>query len=415
MHNYITLYICLLISCSSFSQKALELAPPEYIKTVHFLQNGEIMNGVPLIKLGDSFTVVFDDIIGDEAFYYYKISHYNFDWTPSQLAKNNYMDGIDDIRIQTDINSLNTLQIFTNYSLTIPNQNTQRLKVTGNYLFELYNDNEELVFTKKFIIYSNEATVQVQIKRSRDLKYLREKQVVQFNIKSNELIIAPERNLRTLVMQNNNLSTAITNLKPQFNIGETFTYKYDKEASFLGGNEYWNLDNKDIRNANSTVNTIELLDIYNHYLFMHPYRALRPYTYNPDVNGNFVVRNIDATNSTIEADYVWTHFELNIREIKNKEVHIYGNFNNYVTDASTLLTYDNRTSTYKLKYLLKQGFYNFKYVTKSKDGSIDQGEISGSFDETENEYIVLVYYRGPSDLYDRVIGAGSANSVNITN
>lgn len=415
MRIYTTYLASLLVVFSSFSQQALELAPPEYIKTVHFLQNGEILNGVPLIKLGENFTVVFDDIIGDEAFYYYKISHYNFDWSPSQLAKNNYMNGIDDIRINTDLNSLNTLQIFTNYSLTIPNQNTQGLKVTGNYLFELYNDNEELVLTKKFIIYNNEATVRTQIKRSRDLTYLREKQVVQFSIKSNELIIAPERNLRTLVMQNNNLSTAITNLKPQFNIGETFTYKYDKEASFWGGNEYWNLDNKDIRNANATVNTIELLDIYNHYLFRHSYRALRPYTYNPDVNGNFVIRNIDATNSTIEADYVWTHFELNVREIKDKEIHIYGNFNNYQTDTNTLLTYDTKTSTYRGKYLFKQGFYNFKYVSKNKDGSINEGEISGNFDETENEYIVLVYYRGPSDLYDRVIGAGSANSKDITN
>ncbi len=415
MRIYNTLLTCLLVTFSSFCQKAFELDPPEYIKTVHFLQGGEILNGVPLIKLGERFTVVFDDIIGDEAFYYYKISHYNFDWTPSRLAKNNFMNGIDDVRINTDLNSLNTLQIFTNYTLTIPNQNTQGLKVTGNYLFELYNENEELVFTKKFIIYANEATVSAQIKRSRDLKYLNEKQVVQFNIKSKELIIAPERNLRTLVMQNNNLSTAITNLKPQFNIGETFTYKYDKEASFWGGNEYWNLDNKDIRNANSTVNTIELLDLYNHYLFRHPFRALRPYTYNPDVNGNYVIRNIDATNSTIEADYVWTHFNLNVREIRNKEVHIYGNFNNYITNHNTLLIYDNETKTYRGKYLFKQGFHNFKYVTKSKDGTINEGEISGNFDETENEYIVLVYYRGPSDLYDRVIGVGSANSKDITN
>lgn len=415
MRTFITLLTCLVFSFSGISQKAMELSPPEYIKTVHFLQSNEILNGVPLIKLGESFTVVFDDIIGDEAFYYYKISHYDFDWTPSRLAKNNYMEGIDDVRIQTDLNSLNTLQIFTNYKVTFPNQNTQALRATGNYLFELYNDNEELVFTKKFIIYTNEATVQAQIKRSRDLNFLHQKQVVQFSIKSKELIIAPERNLKTMVIQNSNLNNTITNLKPQFNIGETFTYKYDKEASFWGSNEYWNLDSKDIRNANSTVNNIELKDIYNHYLFIHPYRALRPYTYNPDVNGNFVIRNIDANDNSIESDYVWTHFELNVREIRNKEVHLYGNFNNYMTDYNTLMTYDRKTATYKIKYLLKQGFYNFKYVTKSKDGTIDEGEISGNFDETENEYLILVYYRGPSDQADRIIGVGSANSKDITN
>ena len=415
MANYLSSLFALIFTLSLYSQEAMELSPPEYIKSVHFLQDDTILNGVPLIKLGDSFTVGFDDIIGDEAYYYYKISHYNFDWTKSLLNKNNYLNGIDDIRISEDLNSLNTLQRFTNYKVSIPNQNTQGLIVTGNYLFELYNDNEELVFTKKFIVYDNSTTVEAQIKRSRDLSYLHEKQVVQFSIRSNEVIIAPERSLKTLVMQNSNLSTAITSLKPQFIIGDTFTYKYDQEASFFGGNEYWNLDSKDIRNANSSINRIELQDIYHHYLFVHPYRALRPYTYNPDVNGNYVIRNIDATDSDIEADYAWVHFQLDVQEIYDKEVHIYGNFNNYITDHSTLIAFDPEAQAYRGKILLKQGFHNFKYVTKNKDGKIDEGEISGNFDETENEYVVLVYYRGPSDQYDRIIGAGSASSIDITN
>jgi len=216
-------------------------------------------------------------------------------------------------------------------------------------------------------------------------------------------------------MQNNNLSTAITTLKPQFNIGDTFTYKYDQEASFYGGNEYWNLDNKDIRNANSSVNHIELTDIYHHYLFVHPYRALRPYTFNPDINGNYVIRNIDGTDNNIEADYVWVHFQLDVQELYDKEVHVYGNFNNFVIDDSTLINFDYDAKAYRGKILLKQGFHNFKYITKDKNGVIDEGAISGNFDETENEYIVLVYYRAPSDLYDRVIGVGSANSRDITN
>jgi len=415
MINYQNIIFLLLFNLSLFSQKALDLSPPEYIKSVHFLKDGTILNGVPLIKLGDPFTVVFDDIIGDESFYYYKISHYNFDWQPSQLNKNNFLNGIDDIRIDQELNSFNTLQRYTNYKVPIPNQNIKALTVTGNYLFELYNDNQELVFTKKFIIYTNEATVQTQIKRSRNITFLHQKQVVQFNISSNELIISPDRNLKTLVMQNNNLSTAITTLKPQFNIGDTFTYKYDQEASFYGGNEYWNLDNKDIRNANSSINHIELTDIYHHYLFVHTYRALRPYTFNPDINGNYVIRNIDGTDNNIEADYVWVHFQLDVQELYDKEVHVYGNFNNFVIDDSTLINFDYDAKAYRGKILLKQGFHNFKYITKDKNGIIDEGAISGNFDEAENEYIVLVYYRGPSDLYDRVIGAGSANSKDITN
>lgn len=415
MKNLSTLILLLTIIQTTFSQVVEALSPPEYIKTVYFVQNDSVLNGVPILKKGESFTVKFDDIIGDEAFYYYKISHYNFDWTPSSLNKNNYMQGFDNIRITNVLNSLNSLQIYTHYEVTIPNQNTQALTETGNYMFEVYDENEALLFAKKFIIYSNNATVEAQIKRSRDLKYAREKQVVQFQIEPNDLIINPAKNLKILVLQNNNLNTAITNLTPQFTIGNKYIFKYDQEASFWGSNEYWNLDNKDLRTANASVAKIELKEIYNHYLFMHPYRALRPYTYNPDINGGFVVRNIDASNSDIEAEYVWVHFRLNVQEINNKEIHIYGNFNDYVVDESTKLTFDSNIMAYTGKLLLKQGFYNFKYVTTDKKGNINEGEISGNFDTTENEYTVVVYYKSPSDLCERVIGLGKASSTNIIN
>lgn len=415
MKNLSTLILLLTIIQTTFSQVVEALSPPEYIKTVYFVQNDSVLNGVPILKKGESFTVKFDDIIGDEAFYYYKISHYNFDWTPSSLNKNNYMQGFDNIRITNVLNSLNSLQIYTHYEVTIPNQNTQALTETGNYMFEVYDENEALLFAKKFIVYSNNATVEAQIKRSRDLKYAREKQVVQFQIEPNDLIINPAKNLKILVLQNNNLNTAITNLTPQFTIGNKYIFKYDQEASFWGSNEYWNLDNKDLRTANASVAKIELKEIYNHYLFMHPYRALRPYTYNPDINGGFVVRNIDASNSDIEAEYVWVHFRLNVQEINNKEIHIYGNFNDYVVDESTKLTFDSNIMAYTGKLLLKQGFYNFKYVTTDKKGNINEGEISGNFDTTENEYTVLVYYKSPSDLCERVIGLGKASSTNIIN
>ena len=398
-----------------YSQSVKEISPPEYIKTVNFSKENTILNGVPLIRLGETFSVHFDDIIGDESYYYYKISHYNFDWTPSVLNKNNFLTGIDNMRIDNTENSLNTLQIFTNYTVTIPNENTQALTKTGNYMFEVYNNDDQLVFTKKFIVYTNSANINTSVKRSRDIRYLREKQVVQFTIESNELFIAADRNLKTIILQNSQLESAITNLKPQYVIGNTYTYKYDQESSFWGGNEYLNFDNKDLLSATASIAQNNIEEIYNSYLFANEYRALKPYTFNPDVNGNYVIRNTNGNNNTIEADYVWVHFELDIREIKGKEVHLFGNFNNYILNEKTILEYDNSISSYKGKMLLKQGFYNYKFVTKSLDNNINENEISGSFDTTENEYIVIAYYRGPTDRTDKVIGVGSASSKDITN
>ena len=62
------------------------LSPPSNIKTVVLQELGSEKQ-VPLIQLGKTLSFSFDDINGDEADYYYKISHCNFDWTPISFIK----------------------------------------------------------------------------------------------------------------------------------------------------------------------------------------------------------------------------------------------------------------------------------------------------------------------------------------
>ncbi len=393
-----------------------EIAAVNYIKTIQFKGDTEFAS-IPIIKLGDPITITFDDINGDEADYYYRIKHYNFDWTPSVLYKNEYMDGFDEIRIVNYENSFNTLQLYSHYTLAIPNEDTKRLKVSGNYILEIYNDDDEVVFSRKFIIYEPLTSVKVYTKRSRDLKHINAKQSVQFEISSpNEILRNPKRSVKTLIIQNNDIKNSITNLIPQFTIADKLVYKYDQESSFWGGNEYLSFDSKDIRASNLGTRSIELKDIYHNYLYTNIVRANRKYTYNPDINGSFVIRNLDAENSNVEADYVWMHFSLECHEpLNNGELHIYSNFNNFNLNDSTRLEYDKERGIYHTKTLFKQGFYNYKYVLLRPDGTIDPGFISGNFDETENEYTIIPYYRAPAARYDRAIGKGTGNSVNITN
>jgi len=400
----------------SYSQTAQEIPPPEYINTVQFSGTGS-QGQLPVIDLGNRLRISFDALNGNEDDFYYKIDHYNFDWTPSDLSKNEYLQGFDEVRIETYENSLNTLQIFSHYFLTIPNRETQRITKSGNYLITFFDDDNNIVFSRKFIVKENIVGVQVDMKRARDLKRIRTDQVVQFTINSPSLLlINPKQNVKTLVLQNSNIKTGITDLKPQYTIGTELIYRYDKEAAFGGGNEYHNFDNKDVRAANNNIRRVELNDIYENYLFTDIDRSDRPYTYNPDINGDFVIRNLNADNQDIEAEYVRIHFNLQYFEpLHDKEIHIYGNFNNFTIDGSTYMRYNDASDSYQNARLFKQGFYNYKYVLVDRDGSIDEGAISGDFWETENEYTVLVYYRGPGERYDRVIGMGKASSVNITN
>lgn len=394
-----------------------EISPPDYIKTITFNGNSEF-SGTPIIKLGQRLNLQFDDLVGDEADYYYKISFYNYDWTPSALSKNEYMKGFDNMRIKNYKNSRNTLQIYTHYTLNIPNKQTKALKVSGNYRIEIYNDQDEIVFAKPFIVYENIASVQTQIKRSRELKYINSKQVVNFTISGGERLIFknPDKNLNPLIIKNNNLKNSIYNLTPQFHEAQKLVYRYDQPSAFFGGNEYLYFDAKDVHATTLHIKKSELQKVYNLYLYSDQSRHHKGYVYNPDINGHFKINTLQGADKNIESEYVWVHFSLAYdKPLKNGEIHLYGGFNDFTTNASTLLTYNPETQQYEGRYLFKQGFYNYKYVLKHSDGSIDRNFFSGSFDKTENTYTVLAYYRAPGKRYDRIIGLGRANSQDITN
>ena len=79
------------------------------------------------------------------------------------------------------------------------------------------------------------------------------------------------------------------------------------------------------------------------------------------------------------------------------------------------MSYNSFKNSYEAKLKLKQGFYNYKYSVLDGNSKLESGFISGNFDETENNYKVIVYYRDFGSRYDRVIGFNQINSVNINN
>lgn len=412
--NFIVILSLFLIQ-PTFSQTAEEVEPPYYIKTITFKGNTS-QSELPILNLGERLQLEFDALNGDEADFYYVIEHYNYDWTPSRLVKSRYLDGFDNLRIVNYENSFNTYQLYSHYSLQIPNNQT-RLLVSGNYMIKIYDEDGELMFSRKFMVYEDLAQVGVAVKRSRDVRFIHQKQSVDIGINSLNLrFVNPKQTVKVTIIQNNNLKTAITGLKPQYTLGNELIYKYDTETSFWGGNEYLFFENKNVRGANIGVQSFDLQDLYNNYLFTDIIRANRPYTYNPDINGNFQITALDTENVDIEADYTVIHFSLQHPEmLSDKSIHVYGNFNNYAITDDTKMTFSPASGFYETRLLLKQGFYNYKYVMVDKNNVLDEGAISGNFDQTENNYKVLVYYRDLGALYDKLVGVGEASSTFITN
>lgn len=417
LHSFFRKIILLLIITSATAQVENEIAPPFNIKTVSFIQNNQ--NVVPVFQLGTGFQLQFDDLYGNEADYYYEITHCDYNWKPTEIPKNEYLQGFDNQRIQNYTNSFNTLQIYSHYTLSLPNQFTQQLRISGNYILKVLNNDKEVVFARKFILYEDLVTVPVQVKRARTVNKVEYKQNLDFSINSNTIIFQnPLKNIKVLILQNGKFNSAIKNIPPQYTIGNDLIYKYDSETQYWAGNEFLYFENKDIRAANNNVSRVDTsTEIYNSALYTNNARANFPYTVYQDINGNYVVRNLNATNSDIEADYAWIYFSLSAPTFNNdNDIYINGMFNNYSLTPEFKMDYNPKKGTYEKALLIKQGFTNFEYVVADRKGVIDaENAIDGNFYQTENDYSILVYYRQNTDRYDRVVGKGNANSLNIIN
>ena len=394
-----------------------EMVPPYNIKTVSFVRNNE--NVVPIFELGSTFEFQFDDLFGNEANYYYEIIHCDYNWIPSNIPKNEYLQGFDNQRIQNYSNSFNTLQLYSHYNLSIPNQFTQQLRLSGNYILKILNDDKEVIFSRKFRLYEDIATVPLQIKRARNVSVIEYKHNLDFAIKSSNLTFQnPVKNIKVILIQNGNFNTEIKDIKPQYTIGNDLIYKYDTETQFWAGNEFLYFENKDIRVANNYVARVDAsTDIYNCLLYTNNARKNLPYTLFQDINGNFAVKNLNAANNDIEADYTWVYFSLSAPSYRlDKGIYVSGMFNNYLLSPENKMDYNEKKGIYEKAILIKQGFTNYHYVIADSKGVIDnENAIDGNFYQTENEYNVLVYYRENTGRYDRIIGKGTANSLNIIN
>ena len=395
---------CLLLILQSVTGQKIE---PDYIKSIQ-LKPLQETNFSIIVPLGTTLELSFDDLEADQKDYYYKIEQMNHDWTPSSLISNQYIEGFQSQIIFNVDNAFNTFQNYTHYSVRFPNQNT-RITKSGNYLLSVLDADDELVFTRRFTLYESIATVGVNVTRSRTANTVNEEQTVNFTVNHPTIQLnMPNREIHVAILQNQNWKTAITDIQPQFFKPGQLVYRYLKRTNFPGGNEYLFFDTKIVRTASVNVARTVRREVFHNYLYPFKNLAVKNYTFNPDINGQFTIRTLEGSDPKTEADYAMMHFTLEVdKEIYNKDVYVYGAFNNFQLLEENRMSYNDRSKTYDANVLLKQGFYNYTFITQDAEGNIGHSDIRGNFSKTENEYTVIVYYKPLSGLFDRVIGVGT--------
>jgi len=191
-------------------------------------------------------------------------------------------------------------------------------------------------------------------------------------------------------------------------------YNYDFENLFQGGNEFRHFDTKSLRFMSDRVKSIVYTaPYYNIELFSDEPRTFKVYYFDNDLNGKYLVKVQEGGNSEVEADYTWVYFSLPYSApVAKGNIYVLGALSNWTFNNSNKMIYNYEKKCYQLKMLLKQGYYNYSYVILYDGKKVADGStIEGNHFETENDYIIYVYYKDFHSRYERLSGVKVLNSL----
>ena len=129
------------------------------------LFNPKTNDQTAIIALGESLVLRFDDLDNTSTRYRYTLKHYDRNWEDDGLFYSEYAAGPLNAVIEDFEFSFNTLQKYTYYHLTLPNDKI-KMKISGNYEIIVYKDSpRQPVFTKRFSVYEN--GMEIAVRQSR--------------------------------------------------------------------------------------------------------------------------------------------------------------------------------------------------------------------------------------------------------
>ncbi len=351
------------------------------------------------------------DVMGTEFNYYnFGVIHCTHDWKQSELEPNEYLQGFQTQSISEFEAAFSTMYDYVHYKFSYPGD-MSKPRYSGNYLMVVFdgqdiNDRSKWLITYRFVIYESAVTINSRVAPSSIVAERFKMQEVDFDIGHKDFSINdPMRDLNVTIIQNMDWNSSVNNLKPIFIKQDVLTYDYSMgENNFEAGSEYRNFEVKNVRYVSNEVEYIMLEpDGFNVYLRPDLPEGRKAYATWNDLNGNFLVKTDGTSDSNLEGDYVMVHFKLTMPEISESDIIIEGRLNAF-NDKPMICKYDKASGSYLYTALLKQGYYNYRYVSRDKYfAKNDLRTTEGSYAATENTYHIILYMYDRMRGYDRVI------------
>lgn len=397
----------------SAQQKQLVYANKAYepgIRSVQLLPEG---NGIadrfaPSVKNMDDrskLVLEFDDLAQDADYYFVRFIHCNADWSPSDMRPGMYIQGYNEFEIENFQFSSESKINYVHYRFELPT-----FKKSGNYLAVVYRDREkdDLVLTRQFMIHKNTSLVGGRILRSSNVSNRLTHQRIEVTVNYGGIPSAdPRREFKVVVRQNQRHDQ--TRMLPNTFLDQAQAtmryYNQGAENEFFGGNEFRFFD---LSTTNAVGRNVARIGYKANRPIAHlitDRRRPEGYFENLDINGQYYIRDLEGRNGRITAEYVLTHFSLEMPESKSS-IYLLGAFNDWQANEASRMKYDSQTGRYRHQLLLKQGWYDYQYQSAEP---LNAWQIECSFFDTENLYEIFVYHRAMGSRGDELVGYGKIN------
>jgi len=386
--------------------KVLQLADLTYepeIKSVR-LYPGETPLLPAVIRLGEaSLTLEFDDLRDDYQSYYARLISSNYDWTESGLQDLDFLYTYNEFPVNNYEFSVDTHIPYVHYKVNVP-----AVKISGNYVVVVYRDGnkDDIILTKRFMVFENRVTLlnNGNLIGSSTLANLN--QQINFTVNYKNLNVPnPMLDMHVTIRQNQRWDNEARDVRPSFirEIEKEMDYNFfDPDKMFKGGNEFrffdlrsLNYPGRNVAYINKTVRPFEA------YIAKDKTRTGEVYSQYDDINGQYLLENYDYRDQSF-SNYVKVNFSLASSPVKG-DVYVTGAFVQWGLTNENKMRYDSTQQLYTANVLIKQGWYDYQYVVKSKN--LPPYYFEGTHFETENYYEIFVYarsYLAPAS--DKLVG-----------
>lgn len=408
----IVLLVVLLLSIQALTAQRHEVLATN-IRSLQVVAN-EDWQSMPIMELEDGvLDIDFDDMTHEYHRYTYTLEHCEANWqTTTTLFESDYVEGFAKGNTIEDVEqSLLTNTFYTHYHLSIPNKKC-RPKISGNYRLTVYDADENPVIKVCFMVkepFERSMGVGLNVTTNTDVDINGQFQQVEMDLKYGGYSVTnPEKQIKTIVLQNRRWDNARSNAKPQYVMSDGLRWIHCPNYIFVAGNEYRKFE---ILSTNVATMGIDHIGWDGKDFHAYPYIASPRlnYLYEQDANGAFLIRNSDNRNIHTESDYMQVHFVLECPQRVAGDVYVNGDWTNDRFLPQYRLEYNEETHCYETVIPMKLGYYSYQYLMVDTDGKPKMLPIEGSFYQTENSYQALVYYREQGGRTDRLVGYTSVN------